>query len=280
MLDTTKSKQKSADRTLFLTFLKTTALAVGICIAFLATPVRAACNISDAKLEEAILQKPELRDPENRYLVLDLRTLRDAAFLLWTYGLVNDCERLVGNIKELIASPSIGRRGTSDEDAVDQQQAASEPLQQRLGKVKGSRGTLNEGPLVPISALDPGLLVNEIVGAEVRTSDDKIVGEVRNVVIGTKDQKDYVIVASGGFFVPGKDSLVVPLLSLVIDRARTSFFLPLTSAQIKSVPLMPDQDYLWLDDKKWRAKNDAIFQSLVSKTPRIGETSAPAGDRK
>ncbi|WP_284778075.1 PRC-barrel domain-containing protein [Agrobacterium sp. lyk4-40-TYG-31] len=260
-----------------MTLFKTAAVAVGLTFAtaLFATPVLAACNISDAKLEEAILQKPELRDPENRYLVLDLRTLRDAAFLLWTYGLEDDCERLVGNIKELIASPSMGGRGTSDEDAVDQQQAAGEPLQQRLGKVKGSRGTLNEGPLVPISALDPGLLVNEIVGAEVRTSDDKIVGEVRNVVIGTKDQKDYVIVASGGFFVPGKDSLVVPLLSLVIDRARTSFFLPITSAQVKSVPLMPDQDYLWLDDKEWRAKNDAIFQSLLSNIASIDKTLAP-----
>jgi sporulation protein YlmC with PRC-barrel domain len=135
---------------------------------------------------------------------------------------------------------------------------------------------------VPIRALDPGLLVNEIVGAEVRTSDDHIVGEVRNVVIGTKDQKDYVIVASGGFFVPRKDShsLVVPLLSLVIDRARTSFFLPISSAQVKSVPLMPDQDYLWLDDEAWRAKNDAIFQGLVSKTTRLEQNFKPIADRK
>jgi hypothetical protein len=263
-----------------MTFNKTAAAALA-CVLF-STPVLAACNISDAKLEEAILQKPELRDPDNRYLVLDLRTLRDAAFLLWTYGLEDDCERLFGNIRELIAAPSLGERGTTDEDAVDQQQAAGEPLQQRLGKVKGSRGTLNEGPLVPIRALDPGLLVNEIVGAEVRTSDDHIVGEVRNVVIGTKDQKDYVIVASGGFFVPRKDShsLVVPLLSLVIDRARTSFFLPISSAQVKSVPLMPDQDYLWLDDEAWRAKNDAIFQGLVSKTTRLEQNFKPIADRK
>ncbi|MBW8284022.1 MAG: PRC-barrel domain-containing protein [Rhizobium sp.] len=263
-----------------MTFIKTAAAAAALSCALFSSPVLAACNISDAKLEEAILEKPELRDPNNRYLVLDLRTLRDAAFLLWTYGLEEDCERLLGNIRELIAAPSLGERGTNDEDAVDQQQAAGEPLQQRLGKIKGSRGTLGEGPLVPISALDPGLLVNEIVGAEVRTFDDRIVGEVRNVVIGTKDQKDYVIVASGGFFVPGKASLVVPLLSLVIDRARTSFFLPISSAQVKSVPLMPDQDYLWLDDKAWRANNDVIFQNLISKTARVEQNALPQTDKK
>ena len=53
----------------------------------------AECNISDAKLEEAILQKPELRDPKNRQIVRDLRALRDAAFILWSYGLHDDCER-------------------------------------------------------------------------------------------------------------------------------------------------------------------------------------------
>ncbi|WP_426240340.1 hypothetical protein [Pararhizobium sp. DWP1-1-3] len=89
-----------------------------------------------------------------------------------------------------------------------------------------------------------------------------------------------MIVASGGFFVPGKDSLVVPLLSLVIDRARTSFFLPISSAQVKSVPLMPDQDYVWLDDRAWRTKNDAIFQSLMSKTSPLEQNTTPKPDKK
>ncbi|WP_426240341.1 hypothetical protein [Pararhizobium sp. DWP1-1-3] len=172
-----------------MALIKTAATAAAIACALFGTPVLAACNISDAKLADAISQKPELRDPNNRYLVLNLRTMRDAAFLLWTYGLEDDCERLLGNIRELIAAPSLGERGTTDEDAVDQQQAAGEPLQQRLGKIRGSRGTLNEGPLVPISALDPGLLVNEIVGAEVRTSDDRIVGELATSSSGRKTKR-------------------------------------------------------------------------------------------
>jgi hypothetical protein len=77
-----------------------------------------------------------------------------------------------------------------------------------------------------------------------------------------------VIVASGGFFVPGKDSIVVPLRYLVIDQERKSFFLRISNTQVKTVPLMPDQDYHWLTDEKWRARNDAIFQSLVSEPAR------------
>ena len=100
---------------------------------------------------------------------------------------------------------------------------------------------------------------DEIIGTEVRTSDDKIVGEVRNIVLGTKDRKDYAIVASGGFFTPGKDSIVVPIQSLKVSQERVSFFLPISKDAMKAVPLMPDQDYRWLSDRKWRTRNDALF---------------------
>jgi len=69
------------------------------------TAAMAECQIADAKLEEAILNKPELRGPANSQIVRDLRNLRDAAFTLWSYGRHDDCERLLGNIRELLAGP-------------------------------------------------------------------------------------------------------------------------------------------------------------------------------
>ena len=63
------------------------------------TQAMADCQIADAKLEEAILQKPELRGKANRQTVRDLRNLRDAAITLWSYGRHDDCERLLGNIR-------------------------------------------------------------------------------------------------------------------------------------------------------------------------------------
>lgn len=167
----------------------------------------------------------------------------------------------------------MARFGTNDEDEADQQLAAGEPQWHRLGQIQGSRGEPGEEALVSINDLDPGLLASEIIGAEVRTSDDMIVGEVRNVVIGTKDRWDYVIVASDGFFVAGKDSLVVPLRYLVIDQTRKSFYQRISNDQVKTVPLMPDQDYVWLSDETWRATNDAIFQSLI---PGIADNSSGA----
>ena len=217
------------------------------------------CNISDSKIEVAILQKPEFRDPMNRQLVRDLRSLRDSAFVLWSYGRIDDCERLMGNIRELVASPSMASLGGSDEDEADQQEASREPLVRRGGATLGHRGDPNAAPLIRIDDMAPGLRADEIIGAEVRTADDKIVGEVRNIVFGTKDRRDYAIVASGGFFVPGKDSIVVPIRFLRISQERETFYLPITEAQVKSVPLMPDREYDWLSDEAWRTRNDALF---------------------
>jgi hypothetical protein len=225
-----------------------------------ATEAVAECNISDAKLEEAILQKPELREPANRQMVRDLRHLRDTAFILWSYGRHTDCERLLGNIRELVTSPSMGSLGDSDEDEAEQQFAAREPIVQRGGATLGRRDEKDAKPLISINEMAPGLRADEIIGAEVRSSDDRIVGEVRNVVFGTRDRRDYAIVASGGFFIPGKDSIVVPIRALKVSQERESFYLPIPEALVKLVPLMPDQDYQWLSDEGWRTRNDALFE--------------------
>jgi hypothetical protein len=236
-------------------------LAAALFHGLIAVAARAECDIADSKIEEAILDKPEFRDPANRQMVRDLRSLRDSAFVLWSYGRIEDCERLMGNIRELVATPAMGNLGGSDEDEVDDQYAAREPLVRRGGAKLGRRGEPGATPLIQINEMAPGLRADEIIGAEVRTSDDKIVGEVRNIVFGTKDRRDYAIVASGGFFVPGKDSIVVPIRFLRVSQERETFYLPITEEQVKSVPLMPDRDYDWLSDEAWRTQNDKLFST-------------------
>lgn len=227
-------------------------------IALGVTDAMADCQIADAKLEEAILKSPNLRGPANRQAVRDLRSLRDAAFTLRSYGRQDDCERLLANIRELVSGPSMSSLGDNDEEEAEKQIAAREPMVQRGGQ-RGRRDIKGAKPLIRIDELSPGLRADEIIGVEVRSSDDKIVGEVRNIVFGTKDRRDYAIVASGGFFTPGKDSIVVPIKSLKVTQGRETFFLPLSKQAITSVPLMPDQEYKWLSDQSWRARNDALF---------------------
>lgn len=218
----------------------------------------AECQIADAQLEEAVLNSPKLRGPNNRQSVRDLRSLRDAALTLRSYGRHDECERLLATIRELIAGPPLSSLGDNDEEEAEKQALAGEPIIRRGGQ-QGHRNENGAKPLVRIDELAPGLRADEIIGVEVRSSDDKIVGEVRNIVFGTKDRKDYAIVASGGFFTPGHDSIVVPIRSLKVSDTRETFFLPITKEAVKAVSLMPDQDYKWLADDAWRSRNDEHF---------------------
>jgi hypothetical protein len=154
----------------------------------------------------------------------------------------------------------MGSLGDNDEEEADKQLSASEPKIRR-GAASGTRSEKDAKPLIRIEDLATALRSDEIIGTEVRSSDDKIVGEVRNIVFGSKDGRDYAVVASGGFFTTGKDSIVVPLKSLKTTEDRSSFYLSISSEAVKAVPLMPDQDYVWLSNEKWRANNDQLFKN-------------------
>ena len=235
-----------------------TLLAISLLTILGATAARADCQIGDAKLEEAIAQKPELRGAANRQTVRELRSLRDAAFILWSYGRHDDCERLVSNIRELLSGPAMGSLGDNDEEEADKQIGAREPKARR-GAVQGHRADHDAKPLLNVDKLAQGLRSDQIIGAEVRSSDDRIVGEVRSIVFGTADRRDYAIVASGGFFTSGTASIVVPIRALRISQERDILFLPMNDAAVKSLTPMPDLAYGWLADDAWRARNDAHF---------------------
>ena len=89
----------------------------------------AACNVQDAKIEEAIAGKKELREKANVQAVRDLRTLRDAAIVLDSFKYEAECERLVAIVKTLAADPqkAIEQSGDTDEDKAEAVEAAREP---------------------------------------------------------------------------------------------------------------------------------------------------------
>jgi sporulation protein YlmC with PRC-barrel domain len=233
-------------------------LSAALLSGFMLGQAQAECQIADAKLEEAILHQANLRGSANRQSVRDLRRLRDAALVLQSYGRDGDCERLVGNVRELISGPAMTTLGDTDEDNAEKQSDAQEPQAPRGGAL-GHRNDKGAKPLVSIDDLSPALRTDEIVGAEVRSSDDKIIGEVRNVVLDFRNHHDYAIVASGGFFTPGKESIAVPIRALRVSQNRESFFVPMSNAEVKKIPAMPDDNYKWMSDAAWGARNDRLF---------------------
>ena len=97
----------------------------------LATTVaaHAACDVKDARIEESIASRRELREVENKQMVRDLRTLRDAAIVLDSYKYPAECEQLVAIVKKLTANPetSIERSGDTDEEKAEETEEARVP---------------------------------------------------------------------------------------------------------------------------------------------------------
>lgn len=100
-----------------------------LCLAALAAPARAECDVKSAALEEAIAAKGELREAANAQTVRDLRTLRDAAIVLDAYKHEPECERLMAIVKGLVANPdkAIEQGGDTDEDKAESVVRAREP---------------------------------------------------------------------------------------------------------------------------------------------------------
>ncbi|KQT45639.1 photosystem reaction center subunit H [Methylobacterium sp. Leaf456] len=94
-----------------------------------APAAQAACAVEDAGLEPAIAEKKELQEAKNAQIVRDLRTLRDAAIVLESYGFPKECKELVAILKELTAKPeaTIKRSGDTDEEKAEEIQESREP---------------------------------------------------------------------------------------------------------------------------------------------------------
>ncbi|MEZ0252398.1 MAG: photosystem reaction center subunit H [Methylobacteriaceae bacterium] len=104
-------------------------LACALFLLALTPSAQAACAVEDAGLEPAIAAKKELQEAKNAQVVRDLRTLRDAAIVLESYGFPKECKELVGILKELTANPdgTIKRGSDTDEEKAEEIQESREP---------------------------------------------------------------------------------------------------------------------------------------------------------
>ncbi len=221
------------------------------------TQAMADCQIADAKLEEAILQRPELRGKANRQTVRDLRNLRDAAITLWSYGRHDDCERLLGNIRELLAGPPINSLGGNDEEDADTQMSAREPKVQR-GAVQGRRADKDAKPLINIEELAPGAgrPNHRRRGAQRRRQNRGRCPERRVRHEGPPRLCDRGV---RRVLHPrqGQHRRSDPVPQGLAGAGQLLSSMP--EAEVRTVPHMPDQDYKWLADDAWRTRTDALF---------------------
>lgn len=104
-------------------------LACALFLLAFAPAAHAACAVEENGLEPAIAAKKELQEAKNAQVVRDLRTLRDAAIVLESYGFPKECKELVAIVNELTANPegTIKRSSDTDEEKAEEIQESREP---------------------------------------------------------------------------------------------------------------------------------------------------------
>ena len=122
-----------------------------VVLAFLGTlvvanPALSACPVADAKVENAIATKPELRDKANAQVVRDLRTLRDAAIVLDAYEHDGACKRVVAVLNTLVANPERAlEAGDTDEGKAEAVERARRPKDRKAVSSPQDQSARREG---------------------------------------------------------------------------------------------------------------------------------------
>lgn len=188
-----------------------------------ATTAFADCDASQKNFNANVLSG-KLRAEHFRPLTKDLRHLRKSAAILGRLGKDEMCEQLVQTMESLASNPP--------------KHAALRPIGDLGGKIR----------------------VDEIMDAEVRSSENEYIGSVEDLVLDGKGSPAYVIAEFGGFLGIGEEQVVIPFNALQVSPQRDALFVPVTKSQFDKAPRFKRNAINWADDKAWKSNVDAFYQ--------------------
>lgn len=248
----------------------TTTVAVGALLAGLAVPAQAQndanqqsraaagnqCQVINQQIEQQMASNPDMRAQYKGEVMRDLRSLRDAAQTLAAYGQTEACQGLADAIHAITQNPQRNQtmRG-------NQQQAANQArTQQRSGQAM--RGLPTYGQAQKVTDMQGQLRAENILGSDVRGTDDESIGEIDDVVLASDGRPTYAVVTYGGFLGLGEEASAVPFKMLRVSQNDDVYYLPLTEADLEEAPRFERGNFEWTENDQWRAQNDGYFESF------------------
>lgn len=270
----------------------TTSVAVGALLAGLAVPAQAQtdtnqqnraaagnqCQVINQQIEQQMASNPDMRAQYRGEVMRDLRSLRDAAQTLAAYGQTEACQSLADAIHEITQNPqrddqAMPRSGSGQTASGNQQQAANQAgTQQQTSQTQRAQGQQQSGQAMrgeptyeraqKVTGMQGQLRAENILGSDVRGTDDESIGEIDDVVLASDGQPTYAVVTYGGFLGLGEEALAVPFKMLRVSQNDDVYYLPLTEADLEEAPRFERGNFEWTEDDQWRAQNDDYFASF------------------
>lgn len=227
-------------------FLTTTA-AVAILVGS-AGLAAAECTVVNTDMEAQLRENPDTRAGFSTTLTRDVRELRNAAITLSAYGKDGACEEVAEAINDLVSNPQDASRASRDGDTVTGwRQEPAEYDYESAQDVVGMNGRLR---------------ANEILGTDVRGTQNETIGEISDIVFDPNGSPAYAVIAYGGFLGLGEDESAVPFNALKVSEDGDVFFVAMNEEQLEKAPRFERGNFDWIQDEGWRQKNDDYYKSM------------------
>ena len=204
------------------------------------------CTIVDTDMEANLRDNPDTRAGYSSTLTRDVRQLRDAASTLAAYGKDGACEEVAEAINDLVENPKDANRAAGEqtvagwrEEPAGYDYETAMPMSDAAGRIRAA----------------------EVLGTDVRSSNNETIGEISDIVFDPKGSPAYAIVAYGGFLGLGEDESAVPFNELKVSKDGDVFYVAMTEEQLEQAPRFERGSFDWMKDEGWRKKNDEYYKS-------------------
>jgi hypothetical protein len=208
------------------------------------------CTIVDTEMETQLRDNPDARAGYSITLTRDVRNLRNAASTLQAYGKDDACQEVADAINDLVANPKEAKRNISSGDTIMGWRA--EPADHVYDEATA------------LAEADGRMRANEVIGTDVRSSNNETVGEVSDIVFDPKGTPAYAVIAYGGFLGLGEDESAVPFGEMKVSEDGEVFYIAMTEEQLEKAPRFERGTFDWMQDEGWRKQNDEYFKSMKS----------------
>lgn len=176
-----------------------------------------------------------------------LRALRGAAQVFAVQGDEENCQRILGEMRE-----------TFEEHQDLTGLAADDPE----ARTAWRRAHLANAE--PVTEMDRLMRADVVIGADLRTPEDEKLGEIEDVVLDPAERNiAYVLVSRGGFLGMGEDLVAVRWQDLRATSDHEIYVLDVPTAAFEEAPTVASRNFAQTASQSWREQMDRFWDEQL-----------------
>lgn len=203
----------------------------------------------------------------------DFRQLREAARVFANNGNLDGCLMIIDEMRDLYAE----RREAMEEAAEAREEAredAAEASEDAAESEEEMAETERLAQAMPLDHLAGLVRAEQIIGVEVRNTQDEYLGEIDSIVLNpAENQIAYLLMAHGGFIGIGEDWIPVRWSDLRVTAEGDVFVLDIPEEALENAPTIDSDAFNTTSEVTWDEEVDQWWDETVA-TVQSGAAAA------